>query len=73
MIVTYRHRPKPKRSKAQPAKVASAIVTARKPSRYMKRAEPVDDPAADERVRQFYVRMGLGEVYDRTFWTPEQK
>jgi hypothetical protein len=61
MVITYRHRPKPKRSKAQPAKVTGpAIVRARKPSEYhMEVCEPPDDPQADKRVRAFFTRMGL--------------
>jgi hypothetical protein len=61
MIVTYRHRPKPKPTKAQPARITgSGIVTARKPKKYQTKREALaDDPEADERVRQFFARMGL--------------
>jgi hypothetical protein len=35
-------------------------VRARKPKKYQRKlVEPDDDPAADERVRAFFARMGL--------------
>jgi hypothetical protein len=60
MIVSYRHRPKAKRQPNQPAKIAAAIVTARQPKKYQRKAiDPVVDPAADARVAVFFKRMGL--------------
>jgi hypothetical protein len=73
VIVHYRHRPKAKRPIAQPARITgSGIVTARRPQKYQRKLDEVTGEP-DASVREFYVRMGLGAVYDRIDWTLEQK
>jgi hypothetical protein len=62
VIVEYRHKPlKRPAAKVQPARIVGpVIVQARKPGRFRRTAEPLaDDPAANERVRAFFARMGL--------------
>jgi hypothetical protein len=59
-IVTYRHRPKPKRPKKAVTAVndGNCIVRARKPGKGRKaRSDPGDDPVAEARVAAFFGRM----------------
>jgi hypothetical protein len=58
---------------AQPVAIGPAIVNARNPTRYMKKpGEPIDDLEADERVRQYFERMGLSAAYDKAHLSEEQ-
>lgn len=74
VIVTYRHRPKRPPRKAQPAVVPNAVVTTRKPKKYQRKlgeVEPIS-PEEEERLRQFFTRMGLGAAYAKAKLAKEQ-
>ncbi len=72
MIVTYRQKQKrPKPVKAHLQITGAEIVIARKPKRYQRKlVEMAPDPDGQERVRQFYERMGLGKRYADTVDLP---
>ena len=73
-VITYRHKPKRrvKKPTAQPAAISgSVVVRARKPKKYQRKlVEGPVDPEGEERVREFYERMGLGAVYQRSIGSP---
>ncbi len=75
MIVTYRRRRMlvPTKLAAQPAAISgSMVVGARKPKRYQRTlVELADDPEAQDSVRRFYERMGLGAIYQRAIGSPD--
>ncbi len=57
-IVTYVHRPKRPRPKAQPAAITGrAIVTAKKASRRRPAEDEEIDPEAEARVKAFFARV----------------
>jgi hypothetical protein len=59
-IITYRHRPKPKRSAKAVAAAATgpSVVSAKKPAKWLRTlSEAKDDPEADARVAAFFDRM----------------